>query len=51
MVTNGSMAAVRAVVPGQIHTDLLAAGLIGEPFNASNQEVQMWVALADWTYG
>lgn len=34
-VTNGStMQAVTATIPGQIHTDLHAAGVIDEPYNA-----------------
>ena len=51
-VRNATMSAagVPATVPGQIHSDLLAAGLIGEPYNASNQEGQKWVALTNWTY-
>ena len=29
---------------------MLAAGIIGEPFNASNEEAQKWIALTSWTY-
>ena len=32
-----------ARVPGQIHLDLLAAGLIGEPFAELNVDAQQWV--------
>lgn len=41
---------IKATVPGQVYTDLLAAGVIGEPFNASNPDKQQWVANASWTY-
>lgn len=34
----------------QVHTDLLAAGLIGEPFNGTNPDDLHWVALSNWTY-
>ena len=40
----------KATVPGQIHTDLLAAGVIDEPFNSTNDAVQQWIAKANWTY-
>ena len=57
---NGAWSAVKAgnleaspfaaKVPGQIHLDLLANGLIDDPFNASNDQALRWVALSDWTY-
>ena len=37
-------------MPGVVHTDLLAAGIIGEPFAEFNELVQHWVALENWTY-
>ena len=47
-LTNATMAQpVAATVPGQVHTDLLAAGVIDEPFNGTNDQEQRWVALAD----
>ena len=50
-LSNSSMPKpVEATVPGQVHTDLLRAGLIDEPFNGTNVELQAWVALSDWTY-
>ena len=39
-----------ATVPGQIHTDLLAAGAIPDPYVAWGVEDLAWVALGDWTY-
>ena len=39
-----------ATVPGCVHTDLLAAGLIPDPFLDANETLVAWVADADWTY-
>jgi hypothetical protein len=39
-----------ATVPGQIHTDLLAAGVISEPFYGDGDADLAWVALSDWVY-
>ncbi|GAG20146.1 unnamed protein product, partial [marine sediment metagenome] len=39
-----------ATVPGGVHTDLLALGLIPDPFVAENEHEVMWVAEADWEY-
>jgi beta-mannosidase len=39
-----------AVVPGGIHTDLMAIGRIPDPFVADNEKRVQWVAEADWTY-
>ncbi|KAA9084983.1 glycoside hydrolase family 2 protein [Microbacterium radiodurans] len=43
-------AVVPAVVPGSIHVDLLAAGLIPDPFHGSNEQLLAWIGLVDWTY-
>ena len=42
--------AVAAVVPGCVHTDLLAAGLIPDPFLDDNESALAWIGLVDWTY-
>ncbi|MFI0942633.1 glycoside hydrolase family 2 protein [Streptomyces sp. NPDC021020] len=42
--------AVPAVVPGCVHTDLLAAGLLADPFLDRNETAAAWVGRADWTY-
>ena len=42
--------AVPASVPGAIHTDLLAAGLIPDPFLDENEASLGWIATADWRY-
>jgi beta-mannosidase len=39
-----------AVVPGCVHTDLLAAGLIPDPFYGDNEPKVQWVEKADWEY-
>jgi beta-mannosidase len=41
---------VPATVPGCVHTDLLAAGLIEDPFLDRNEAEAAWVGRADWTY-
>ena len=39
-----------ATVPGCVHTDLLAAGLIPDPVLGRNEQLLGWVGEADWTY-
>ena len=39
-----------AEVPGGVHTDLLAAGRIPDPFFGDNELKVMWVAESDWEY-
>jgi beta-mannosidase len=39
-----------ANVPGGVHTDLLALGLIPDPFVADNEKRVQWVAESDWVY-
>ncbi|MFD5464600.1 glycoside hydrolase family 2 protein [Kitasatospora sp. NPDC127059] len=41
---------VPATVPGCVHTDLLNAGLIPDPFLAANENEVTWVGRRDWTY-
>ena len=43
-------ATIPATVPGCIHTDLLAAGLIDDPYLDDNEAAQRWIGLTDWTY-
>jgi beta-mannosidase len=47
-----SVAGVRipATIPGSIHTDLLAAGLIPDPYLDLNEALVQWVGHADWRY-
>ncbi|KUL28732.1 glycoside hydrolase family 2 protein [Actinoplanes awajinensis] len=39
-----------ATVPGCVHTDLLAAGAIPDPFLDDNETTVGWVGRADWAY-
>ena len=39
-----------AVVPGSVHLDLMASGLIPDPFVADNEKRMQWVAESDWVY-
>jgi beta-mannosidase len=39
-----------AQVPGGVHTDLMAAGRIPDPFTGLNEEKVQWVAEKDWEY-
>jgi beta-mannosidase len=41
---------VPAQVPGCIHTDLLDAGIIEDPFFRDNETALQWVGESDWTY-
>lgn len=41
---------IRAVVPGCVHTDLLAAGRIPDPFYRDNEIGLQWIGATDWTY-
>ncbi|MET8715426.1 MULTISPECIES: glycoside hydrolase family 2 protein [Streptomyces] len=41
---------VPAAVPGCVHTDLLAAGLIDDPYLDDNEARLGWIGRTDWTY-
>ncbi|MBQ9358170.1 MAG: glycoside hydrolase family 2 protein [Abditibacteriota bacterium] len=41
---------VPASVPGCVHTDLMAAGVIGDPFYRDNVTADAWVYQTDYTY-
>ena len=42
--------AIPATVPGCVHTDLLAAGLIDDPFDGSNESDQQWIGDTTWRF-
>ncbi|MFF5171353.1 glycoside hydrolase family 2 protein [Micromonospora sp. NPDC000089] len=42
--------AVPATVPGVVHTDLLAAGLIPDPYLDDNEKALAWIGRTDWVY-
>jgi beta-mannosidase len=39
-----------ATVPGEVHTDLQAAGLIPDPFYGDNEKRLQWIGEEDWEY-
>jgi beta-mannosidase len=41
---------IAAVVPGCVHTDLLAAGLIDDPHDGANEGLLAWIGRVRWTY-
>ncbi|MEC9489304.1 MAG: glycoside hydrolase family 2 protein [Halanaerobiales bacterium] len=41
---------INAEVPGCVHTDLIAAGEIDDPFYRNNEEKVMWIGESDWDY-
>src|SRR3954462_2984186 len=47
---NNKQTAIPASVPGCVHTDLLANGLLENPFYRDNELQQMWVGETDWRY-
>lgn len=46
----GLREAIAATVPGCVHTDLLAKGLIPDPFFRDNAKELYWIENEDWTY-
>lgn len=49
-VRGQDIAEVPATVPGCVHTDLLAAGLIPDPYLDRNEAALAWIGRADWHY-
>ncbi|MGC9667461.1 glycoside hydrolase family 2 protein [Planosporangium sp. 12N6] len=41
---------VPAAVPGCVHTDLMAAGVIADPYVDDNEAWLGWIGRTDWTY-
>ncbi|PZG03881.1 glycoside hydrolase family 2 protein [Nonomuraea aridisoli] len=41
---------VPATVPGCVHTDLLAAGVIPDPYLDGNEHLLAWIGREEWTY-
>ncbi|NOL41285.1 glycoside hydrolase family 2 protein [Kribbella sandramycini] len=41
---------IAATVPGEVHTDLLAAGAIPDPFDGDNESKLAWIGSTDWVY-
>nr|WP_260407925.1 glycoside hydrolase family 2 protein [Planomonospora venezuelensis] len=47
---DAEVAGVAAAVPGCVHTDLLAAGLIADPYLDDNEARLAWIGRTDWVY-
>jgi beta-mannosidase len=41
---------IPATVPGEVHTDLLAARKIPDPFDGDNETLLQWIGRTDWRY-
>ncbi len=41
---------IPATVPGCVHTDLLSAGLIPDPYLDRDEQAVQWIGLTDWVY-
>ncbi|WP_344090003.1 glycoside hydrolase family 2 protein [Microbacterium deminutum] len=41
---------IAATVPGTVHTDLLTAGLIPDPYLDRNEDLVSWIGWVDWVY-
>ena len=46
----GTSETIPAVVPGCVHTDLLAAKKIPDPFYRDNEKAVQWISDANWLY-
>ncbi len=49
-LSGADVSAVPATVPGCVHTDLLAAGLIEDPYLDDNERKVAWIGRTDWVY-
>ena len=41
---------IPAVVPGQVHLDLLRAGVIPDPYDGDNENLLSWIGTTPWRY-
>ena len=49
-VSGADVSRLPATVPGCVHTDLLAAGRIDDPYLDENETAQAWIGRTDWEY-
>jgi len=49
-LTGAEVQRIPATVPGCVHTDLLAAGLIADPYLDENEAKLAWIGRTDWVY-
>jgi beta-mannosidase len=47
---SGATAWMPAIVPGTVHTDLMAAGIIPDPYFRMNEDDVQWVDKVSWSY-
>ncbi len=50
LAQEGAKGSCPAAVPGCVHTDLLAAGVIDNPFYRDNEAKLQWITDANWVY-
>jgi len=46
----GKEESIKATVPGCVHTDLLSAEEIKDPFYRDNEKNILWIGETDWSY-
>ena len=46
----GKKESIKAIVPGTVHTDLLAAGKLPAPYYRDNEDRLQWIGEVDWIY-
>jgi beta-mannosidase len=46
----GNNESIKATVPGTVHTDLLSAGKIPDPYFRDNEDSLQWIGEVDWIY-
>lgn len=47
---NGSIVVREALVPGYVHTALLRAKVINDPYFRNNDELYRWIDYDDWAF-
>lgn len=50
LVDDDRLTSFAATVPGSVHSDLLRAGLIPDPFDGDNEHALNWIGDSDWSY-
>ena len=50
LARDGLSKPIKATVPGCVHTDLLKAGIVEDPFFRDNENRQQWIGETDWRY-
>lgn len=50
LAEEGASSSIQATVPGCVHTDLLRAGEIPDPYDRDNEKEVQWVSARGWEY-